>query len=420
LTSVKPGARNRNPKRMYNSFPKVARNSMTARVFLAFLTTAGLFYVNIMPTIVSGLKEALNFTNQEAGNVGSANMYGAAVGALLIVFLVKRINWQLAATLFLTVLISIDLASTQLTNPQTMIVVRFLHGFFGGMLVGLGFSLIGRTSQPDRTFGVLLFVQYGLGGLGIMFIPGLVPEFGTQILFYSLITFSVVTFLMMPFLPKYEVITDLSDEIALDSSTQHSSPRLLKLPIILTLTSIFLFQGANMGLFAFIIGLGEHYSLQLDFITTTLGIANWLGLAGAGLVIAIGSKFGYLRPLLAGIVITATTIWALLYSNVPWIWIVSNCMVGVTWAFTISYLLGLMSRFDASGQMSALGGFASKMGLASGPMVTAFVLGDDDYARVIYISAAIVLVTFISIWIPARMQDQKLLKTNADRPELNP
>jgi len=67
---------------MYKNFPK-------------------LFYVNIMPTIVSGLIEALGFTNQQAGNVASANMYGAAVGALLIVFLIKRLNWQAASTAFL-------------------------------------------------------------------------------------------------------------------------------------------------------------------------------------------------------------------------------------------------------------------------------------------------------------------------------
>ncbi len=386
---------------MYNSFPKVARNSMTARVFLAFLTTAGLFYANIMPAIVNGLIGALGFTNQQAGNVGSANLYGAAVGALLIVFLIKRINWQLAATLFLTALISIDLVSIQITDPHTMVMVRFLHGFFGGMLVGTGFALISRTTQPDRTFGVLLFVQFGLGGLGVMFLPGLVPIFGTQVLFFSLMAFSIVTFLMLPFLPKYEVITDLSDKVVV------SKAPLLKLPIILTLVSIFLFQGANMGLYAFIIGLGEHYNLSDSLITNTLGWAAWLGLAGAGLVIAIGSKLGYLRPLLVGIVVTAVTIWALLYSNVHWIWIVSNCMVGITWAFTISYLLGLMSRFDVSGQMSALGGFASKMGLASGPMVTAFFLGEDDYARVIYISTALMFVTLATIWVPARMQDKK-------------
>jgi uncharacterized membrane protein YjdF len=73
---------------------KVGANSMMARVFLAFLTTAGIFYINIMPAVVSGLKEGLAFTNQQAGFVSSANLYGAAIGALTAVFLIKRINWR--------------------------------------------------------------------------------------------------------------------------------------------------------------------------------------------------------------------------------------------------------------------------------------------------------------------------------------
>jgi len=376
---------------------------MTARIFLAFLASAGLFYVNIMPTIVSGLIEALGFTNQQAGNVASANMYGAAVGALLIVFMIKRLNWQLAATLFLSGLIAIDLVSMKLTDPTTLLVVRFIHGFIGGMLVGTGFSLIARTHQPDRTFGVLLFVQFGFGGLGIMFIPAMVPEYGTQVLFYSLVAFSAATFMMLPFLPTYAV------EPKETKATELSANGIQKFPVILTLLTIFLFQGANMGLFAFIIGLGEYYSLEMGFISTTLGIASWLGLAGAGLVIIIGSKFGYLKSVLTGIIFTAVAIWALLYSNVPWIWTASNCLIGITWGFTISYLLGLASRFDATGQMAAMGGFASKMGLASGPAITALLLGEDNYELVIMFATAAMILTILTVWIPARIQDREKL-----------
>jgi DHA1 family inner membrane transport protein len=385
---------------MFNNLPKVSPNSMIARIFLAFLASAGLFYVNIMPTIVSGLIEALGFTNQQAGNVASANMYGAAMGALLIVFLIKRLNWQLAATLFLSGLIAIDLISMKLTDPTTLLIVRFIHGFVGGMLVGTGFSLIARTHQPDRTFGVLLFVQFGFGGLGIMFIPGMVPEYGTQVLFYSLVAFSVATFLMLPFLPAYAV------DVAKQEKAQSKSNGLQKLPVILTLLTLFLFQAANMGLFAFIIGMGEHYGLEMGFISTTLGISNWLGLAGAGLVIIIGSRFGYLKSLLAGIVFTAIAIWALLYANVPWIWVASNCLIGITWGFTISYLLGLASRFDATGQMAAMGGFASKMGLASGPAVTAVLLGEDNYDLIIMVATAVMVITALTVWLPARLQDK--------------
>lgn len=373
---------------------------MTARVFLAFLASAGLFYVNIMPTIVSGLIEALGFTNQQAGNVASANMYGAAAGALFIVFLIKRLNWQLASTLFLGGLILIDLLSMRISDPTTLLIVRFLHGFIGGMLVGTGFSLMARTIQPDRTFGVLLFVQFGFGGLGIMFIPGLVPEYGTQVLFYSLVAFSVATFMMLPFLPEYAV------KAVKEQEKESSGGGIQMRPLILTLATIFLFQAANMGLFAFIIGLGEYYALEMGFISTTLGIANWLGLAGAGLVIAIGSRFGYLKSVLAGIAFTTVAIWALLYSNVPWIWIASNCMIGITWGFTISYLLGLASRFDETGQMAAMGGFASKMGLASGPVVTAMLLGEDNYELIIMVATAVMAMTVVTVWLPARLQDR--------------
>jgi predicted MFS family arabinose efflux permease len=378
---------------LYNTFPKVSPNGMTARVFLAFLASAGLFYVNIMPTIVSGLIEALGFTNQQAGNVASANMYGAAVGALLIVFLVKRLNWQIAATAFLCGLILIDFLSMKLTDPLVLVVIRFVHGFIGGMLVGTGFSLIARTLQPDRTFGVLLFVQFGFGGLGIMFIPGMVPTFGTPVLFWSLIAFSAATFVMMPFLPEYEI--DHEEQVR----ASESATPVLMLPLCLALATIFLFQGVNMGLFAFIIALGEYYLLDLDFISLSLGISNWLGLVGAALVVIIGDRFGYMKTVSAGIIITAVAIWALLYADIPWIWVVANCTVGITWGFTISYLLGLASRFDTTGQMAALGGFASKMGLASGPVVTAWLLGEDNFPLVIWVSTigmGLILLTLAS------------------------
>ena len=72
----------------------VAPNGAAARLMLAFLGTAGLFYVNIMPALVTGLIDGLGFSNREAGLVGSANMYGASLGALLAVFLVKRLPWR--------------------------------------------------------------------------------------------------------------------------------------------------------------------------------------------------------------------------------------------------------------------------------------------------------------------------------------
>ncbi|RPH92914.1 MAG: MFS transporter [Lysobacterales bacterium] len=383
---------------LFSKLPKVSPNGLTARLFLAFLATAGLFYVNIMPAIVNGLIEALHFSNQQAGSVASANIYGAAFGALLIVPFVRRMNWQAVALGFLLALVCIDLASLAVAHPTTLVVVRFLHGFVGGMLVGTGFSVMARTEQPDRSFGMLLVVQYGLGGLGVMLIPGLVPAFGTAILFLSLVAFTLVTLVMLAFLPEYRV----DEQESRARAAAHAGVRAV--PLALTLAALFLFQAANMGLYAYIIGLGEHYGLRLPFITGTLGVAAWLGLAGAGLVVVLSDRLGYLKSLAAGIALTVIGTAALYYSHVPWIWVAANCLVGITWAYSIAYLLGLMCRYDTTGQMAALGGFASKMGLASGPAVAALLLGQDDYARVIGVAVVALIASLLAIVYPARQQ----------------
>ena len=80
--------------------------------------------------------------------------------------------------------------------------------------------------------------------------------------------------------------------------------------------------------------------------------------------------------------------------------------MGITWAFVIPYLLGLCSEFDKAGRMAALGGFASKMGLASGPMVAGALVGEANYALLINVGAVVVLASLVVSAMPAIRQDR--------------
>ncbi|NOX70777.1 MAG: MFS transporter [Gammaproteobacteria bacterium] len=373
---------------------------MLARTFLSFLATAGLFYVNIMPAIVDGLIEGLGFTSQQAGNVGSANVYGAAAGALMVVFLIKRLSWRPAAYVLLAGLMTMDLLSILITTPQAMIAFRFLHGVIGGALVGVGFSVIARTVNPDRTFGVMLIVQFGLGGLGNLYLPRLVPSFGVNVLFLSLIAFSIVTLVMVPFLADYRVKQHTPDgHVARRTKVK-------MLPLSLTLLALYLFQAGNMGLFAFIIGLGKSFGLDLNFITLTLAASGWVGIVGAVIVIALYTKYGRFRPLVVAIGLTVVGIWVLRFSDSRTIFLLANCGMGITWAFVIPYLLGLCAEFDKAGRMAALGGFASKMGLASGPLIAGKLLGENNYALLINVGAIAVFISLLACVVPAIVQDR--------------
>ena len=373
---------------------------MVARFLLAFLATAGFFYVNIMPALVDGLKVGLHFSNKQAGLVGSCNVYGAACGAFLIVFLVRRINWRSAAHLLLLGLLGMDLLSMLIKSPFALMGARFVHGFIGGMLVGLSFSIIARTAAPDRTFGVLLLVQVFAGGLGVMTLPLLVPQFGTNVLFASLILFSVTTLVMLQFLPDYPV------KVPVPRTPGAAPDRLQWQPLLLALFSVFFFQAANMGLYAFIIGLGKHHGLQLTFISETLGVANWIATLGAVLVIVLSTRFGIFKPILAGMLLALIGTYTLHFSEVKWIWIAANVGTGITWNFVISHLLGMCARFDQTGQSAVWGGFASKMGLASGPMLASFIVGAGNYSALI--ATALVLLAFATFAsaIPAWVLDR--------------
>ncbi|MFT5329796.1 MAG: DHA1 family inner membrane transport protein [Parasphingorhabdus sp.] len=380
-------------------WPTAPPDGVLAGIMLSFLATAGLFYVNIMAAIVDGLKNGLGFTDSQAGNVAAANIYGAALGALVAIFLIKRVSWRYVAFGLLLTLIAIDLASMVIISPVAMIGVRLLHGIAGGLLVGLSYGVIARVKNPDRTFGILLFVQFGLGGLGVMTLPRLVPIYGASVLFIALILFSLATLMMLPFLDRYPANQPHDKTMA--------GPVHWK-PLLLTLGAIFLFQAANMGLLAYIIGLGIDYGLERDYVSTALGLATWVALAGPLVVIFMGVRFGRFWPLAIVMLLTLLGTAAFLWSANPVMYLLANCGTGITWGMVMAYLLGMAARFDKAGRTAAAAGFVSKVGLASGPLVVGQMLAAGfSYADMLYAVFALLVLSMVVMLFPAAILDRK-------------
>lgn len=372
-------------------------DGLVAATLLAFLATAGLFYVNIMAAIVDGLVSGLGLSEAQAGQIGSVNIYGAAAGALVSVFLIRRLPWKILATVCLVILISIDIASIAIRTFDLLLPVRAAHGFAGGILTGTAFAVIARTANPDRTFGMLLFVQFGLGGLGVMVLPPLAPIYGTQALFVSLALFSAVTLMMLPFLAPYPP----HDKLATRTGTVRWTP------LLMTLGAIFVFQAANMGLLAYIIRLGIGYGLDRNYVSTTLGLATWIALLGPLLVMVFGLKFGRFRLLLASMVLTLAGTAVFHFSGNLLAYMIANCGTGITWGFVMPYLFGMTAEFDKAGRAAAFGGFVSKLGLASGPMIAGWVLaGNSGFPELINLALIALAISAVIMLVPARTLDR--------------
>jgi Na+/melibiose symporter-like transporter len=160
-----------------------------------------------------------------------------------------------------------------------------------------------------------------------------------------------------------------------------------------------------MGLAAYMLGLARHAGLDAGFASTALGLATWIGIAGSALVIVFGTRYGRAWPLAISAAITIAGTFAFHWSGSAAVYLLANCVTAVTWSFAISYLLGLCAAFDPSGRTAALGGFLSKMGLASGPFVAAWLLDVADYTTLINVSTIVLAASLPVMLAPARALD---------------
>ena len=385
-------------------FPKVSNEGVVVAIFLAFLATAGLFYVNLGGAFLSAFVDGLGISRESAGYITSANKYGAAFGALLATFVVKYSPWRQSAYALLLTLISVDILAFSLTDPNTLIVVRFFHGTVGGLLVGLGFSIIARTADPDRVFGMLVAVQYTFGSIGIFTVPKLVGTFGPGAAFGALIIFSTVTLLMVPFIPHFERPDNPRQAKKATLAATNSMQKLL-LPAALALIALFLFQSSNMGIADYAIELGKHSGYGIAYISNLLTVANIISIGGALLVYIIGTKFGRMLPILLGSLIAAGFTFLFHWSELPVAYFLANAITGVTWAFTVSYLLGLCATFDSRGQVVIFAGFISKMGLASGPLIAAMVVDSGNFKMIINLATLGLIICAVMAFWPAKRSE---------------
>jgi len=369
----------------------IHQESTLAAVMYAILATAGLFYVNLGGAFLSAFVDGLGVGRDEAGLIVSANKYGAAAGALIATFLVKNIPWRKAAAVLLVLMMVVDIISSQITSADNLIAIRFLHGTIGGISVGIGLSVIARTMNPDKIFGMLLVVQYSFGSVGIWTVPRLVESFGHMAVFGVLMLFSLMTLLILPFIPNVREAKSTNNPFKINFSFL----------LVLALGALFLFQASNMGVADYAFELGKDIGLVNTEISNLLTVANIISISGGLLVYVIGTKYGRTIPLFLGVTVSAIFTFLLHYSENITIYFIANTVTGIAWAFVIPYILGLCASFDSHGQMAALAGFVSKVGLATGPLVGSMFILNYGFEMILNIATialigATLLITYSS------------------------
>ena len=76
----------------------------------------------------------------------------------------------------------------------------------------------------------------------------------------------------------------------------------------------------------------------------------------------------------------------------------------------ISHQLGMCARLDRSGRAAVWSGFASKMGLASGPMLASFIVAHGNYGALISTALVLLALSAAASALPALTLDRAARK----------
>ena len=146
-------------------------NSRQSIIAILYLAVVGPCVFILQPGFVQGLVEYLGLSEQAAGYVASAEMFGIATTTVLLSVIAERISWRNCLVASSLLCAAGNFASVGQTDPQLLAIIRFITGLGSGGLISLTFTMAGLTDRTDRNFGLIITWVLIYGALGLLVMP---------------------------------------------------------------------------------------------------------------------------------------------------------------------------------------------------------------------------------------------------------
>ena len=161
-----------------------------------------------------------------------------------------------------------------------------------------------------------------------------------------------------------------------------------------------------MAAFAYRIELGLHYGFEANFVNLVIAVSLLVGAPSALIVAWWSTRSGRLLPACMGVVLM-TSVTGMLFVPQSLVFGVASVGFAVSFGMSFPYLLGVASEMDNSGQVAAIGAFASSLGLATGPAIAATLLGESHHERILMFACGALAASLLLVFGPAGMLDRR-------------
>jgi predicted MFS family arabinose efflux permease len=345
----------------------------------------------VQPGFVQGLVGFYGLSEQAAGYIASAEVWGIALTTLVLALGGHQYSWQRILRGSLLLFVAGNLLSLAADQTLWFAWWRFVTGIGSGGLVSITFTVIGLTRNSDRNFGYLIMGVLSYGALGLWVMPVLLELIGVRGLITGFALFGLSGWWCLSRLP------DSGEEHLQVNADAVDMGVNMRCFAILAMFTYFLAQGV---IWAYLFLIGTNAGMSEQAVANGLMVSQFLGIAGALVAAMAGCHYGRILPLAVGILGGALVLSVVLGGFSALAYVVTVCVYNFAWNMSHPFLLAAMASFDRHGRVVVYAVAAQMMGLAVGPALAATLLSGGDYNQVVWAGIGLFVLSYFMILVP--------------------
>jgi MFS family permease len=360
------------------------------RIFfaLSFIAVMSIYPVLTLPVMIGILMDHAGMSSFSAGWLTAVGTLSTASAGFIMSIKMDNKNLQKLSRFTLIIAIFTDLLSA-FTAGTTIIffLIRVIWGLAMGVAHASGVSSIAHYDNFKQGFGIYVGLQFIVSGIGLYIIPVYADIIGVTGFFIGFALLDSVALMFTKYLGSDY------NEPAKTNKNNTSLGVMISVPAILAIIGFTVFEAANTAQFSYIERFGVISNLTEHQIGIALLVGSLLGIPGAFSIFILGDKFGLVRPLIFGFLLSISALTMLLLSSNYIIYFITSCMLGFSWSFCMPFIESLLAKIDRKGRVVAAGSSISFFGSAFGPGMAAIVVSGDIYTNSFILSICLFSIT---------------------------
>ncbi len=360
------------------------RRELESRQFLAAVIVLGLLGIAsflVLPSLVLGFVTDLGFTELEISRISTFQLVGLGLGSIASIFLLHYLHWRNLSRCGLALLLAADLACSLTADFSSLLLLRFISGFAGGVCVSFAVYALGLTANTDRNFGWFMTIQVGFAIVASFSFPSVLDMTGMKGIFLILCLLELLGFILVScFMPA------LRRESA---ARAQGNDRFRWTMCGLVMFGLLFFFTALGAFWTYISPISLDAGLSKQQTGIVVSMALFGGLLGAYAATALNIRIGRVLPLALALALQLLAL-LLLYQGLDYaLFCVVSALYGFGWYMYVPYQFALLADFDRDGRPMLLLNTVAGLGSGLGPAIGAFLLV-DGYS-LLYLFCALML-----------------------------